>query len=103
MSEPVRKLFHTYQEVSAHCPDVHEQMWERYDELESPGYNVFMCLLHALETCPEEDLFVRKVDDIVVCMEGTPVYVNVDYMAMHMMDTLLDMAQGEPMKKIFEL
>ena len=104
MSAQFHTLYQLYLELSDQYGKntLHDKMWERYGDSESPGYNAFMCLLNALETCQTEDEFVQKASSIIIYSDGVPILFNIDDVAYHMVCTLFDIRDGIPMKGFLE-
>lgn len=97
-------LFLAYQQtLQVHDANyINEQMWIRYSDAESPGYNAFMCIMHALETHHDLSQFQQEVDQIQIYMGERSVDVDLVYYARHMEDTLQDIREGLPLHPFLE-
>ena len=100
MSTYIHTLYKLYSQLSIQHGKrtLHDKLWDRNGDSESPEYNVFMCLLDALETCKSKEEFIKKTNSIVIYHDDNPITVNVDYVADDMVHTLFDIQDGNPMK-----
>lgn len=104
MAEGLTFLFLAYQR-SIQLMDtnyIHKQMWIRYGYAESPGYNVFMCLMHALENFHNLLQFQQEVNQIQIEVGGCQVDVDLVYYARHMEDTLQHIQEGLSLRPLQE-
>lgn len=71
---------------------VHDKMWAAYGWSDCPGYNVFSCLMHTLETATKHT-FVAEANtwNIFYC-DGTK--VDIEPVARHMANALVDLTNG---------